>query len=328
MERRYKRACLLLAAVLLLGGAANYQAGRAEEAVPVQGTLSMEYPGSFGAGEAAVVALLQGQLAQEEQAAAGLTEAQRALLEEFCAAQGEYFSLAVYDIASGDSYAYNEDQYYYAASTLKAPYALWLAQRADAGEIDLEEELPNLFRGSLSGWLADYRDAETVPARAALAAMIGNSDNEGMRLLAARWPASEESGFSDYVVQELGMASTLGASITYEGGVQAYTTAADNLLFLQALYRYCAGGAENAEWLRGVFCAADHDVLYVPQGVQAAKKYGSWDGAFHDEMIVYARRPYLIACYTGWGDQAVNFPAEATAVMQELGRLVYDMLGG
>lgn len=314
MKLRWKKRCLALCAVLALGGAANYRAGWTGTA-PVMAV----WPASAETAEKA---------ADEAAAGPALSREELALLDAFCQQQGDGFSLAVYDLTAGESYTYNAGQYYYAASTLKAPYALWLAQRADTGEIDLDENLPNLFRGRLTGWLAEYSDSDTVPAREALAAMIGNSDNYGLSLLAARWPAGEGSGFAAFAAQQLGMQDTTGCSLTWEGGVQGYTTAADNLAFLQALYGYFESGASNAQWLWQVFCAADHDLLYVPEGVQAAKKYGSWELALHDEMIVYAERPYLIACFTAWGEESVDFPPEAAGVMQQLGKLVYEMIQG
>ena len=72
--------------------------------------------------------------------------------------------------------------------------------------------------------------------------------------------------------------------------------------------------------------AADHEILYVPKGVAAAKKYGSWDYAYHDTAIVYAAHPYILVCMTDQGDAAVDFPPAATAAMQELGKRVYEGL--
>ena len=90
------------------------------------------------------------------------------LLDEFCAAQPGSFSLYLQNPATGESYTYNTDALYYPASLLKLPYAFWLCGQADAGTLDLEDELPNQFRGRLSDTaLQAYNDAETIPAKAA-----------------------------------------------------------------------------------------------------------------------------------------------------------------
>ena len=62
----------------------------------------------------------------------------------------------------------------------------------------------------------------------------------------------------------------------------------------------------------------------LPDGVPAAKKYGSWDYAYHDVAIVYAKHPYWIVCMTDQGDENVDFPEEPTQAMQTLGQLVYE----
>lgn len=59
-------------------------------------------------------------------------EALAAELDEFCAAQPGSFSVYLQDLTSGQEYTYKADTLYYPASTLKAPYALWLCQRDDA----------------------------------------------------------------------------------------------------------------------------------------------------------------------------------------------------
>ena len=87
-------------------------------------------------------------------------------LDAFCAVQPGSFSVYLQDLTSGEEYTYQADTLYYPASTLKAPYALWLCQRDDAGEIDLDAELPNQFQGSMAGTaLESFNDSATVPAR-------------------------------------------------------------------------------------------------------------------------------------------------------------------
>ena len=93
---------------------------------------------------------------------------------------------------------------------------------------------------------------------------------------------------------------------------------------VSAVYDYLDSGSAAAAYLKTCMLAADHDILYVPDGVPAAKKYGSWDYAYHDVAIVYARHPYWIVCMTDQGDENVDFPEEPTQAMQTLGQLVYE----
>ena len=93
---------------------------------------------------------------------------------------------------------------------------------------------------------------------------------------------------------------------------------------VSAVYDYLDSGSAAAAYLKTCMLAADHDILYVPDGVPAAKKYGSWDYAYHDVAIVYAKHPYWIVCMTDQGDENVDFPEEPTQAMQTLGQLVYE----
>lgn len=267
------------------------------------------------------------QTTQGQTGESAFSEGELAALDAFCEKQGSYFSVWAQDLTTGQTFCYGETTLYYAASTLKAPYALWLCRLADAGTLDLDEDLPNTHWGALAdGALAAYNTSETVPMRAALAAMVSQSDNDATDLLMENRPGTESTGFVNFL-EELGFSAADTCSME-QSGIEGMVSAADNALTMQTLYRYFASGASNGAWLRQQFCKATHEALYVPDGVAAAKKYGSWDGAFHDEIIVYAAHPYLLCCCTAWGDTEVDFPPEAVSVMQALGRMVYEDLNG
>ena len=141
------------------------------------------------------------------------------LLDEFCAAQPGSFSLYLQNPATGESYTYNTDALYYPASLLKLPYAFWLCGQADAGTLDLEDELPNQFRGRLADTaLQAYNDAETIPAKAAMRAMIAHSDNNAVTLLTTHWPANESSGFQQFLA-DYGFAYAATCDLTPQTGI-------------------------------------------------------------------------------------------------------------
>lgn len=218
----------------------------------------------------------------------------------------------------------NTDALYYPASLLKLPYAFWLCGQADAGTLDLEDELPNQFRGCLTGTaLQAYNDVETIPAKAAMRAMIAHSDNNAVTLLTTHWPANESSGFQQFLA-DYGFAYAATCALTPQTGIVGMASAGEIANIVSAVYDYLDSGSAAAAYLKTCMLAADHDILYVPDGVPAAKKYGSWDYAYHDVAIVYAKHPYWIVCMTDQGDENVDFPEEPTQAMQTLGQLVYE----
>lgn len=213
-------------------------------------------------------------------------------------------SVWIQDIGSGLTYTYKPDNGFYCASTLKAPYALWLCQRDEEGLIDLDAAV-----GSGSGWDLIYP-------------LIAHSSNGAAHDLGAMWPGSLDTGFSDFLT-ELGFASPEGCEVVEEG-IHGWVTGADGGRAMRALYDYFETGTENALELQEAFLAADHDLLYCP--APAAKKYGSWDQALHDMAIVYAERPYIISMFTDWGDQEVSFPEEGRERMQQVGQLAAEII--
>lgn len=234
----------------------------------------------------------------------GITAEAAASLDAFLDAQPGSVSVWLRDISTGDTYTYGESAGFYCASTLKAPYALWLAQRDEAGEIDLDTS----WNGS-TGWDRIYT-------------MISVSSNDAAHGLAGVWPGDVENGFADFLTQ-LGFASPEGCEVTQDG-IHGWVTARDGGLSMEALYHYFETGSENALRLQQAFLDAQHDYLWFP--ASAAKKYGSWDNAFHDMGICYSEQPYILSVFTGYGTQD-EVPAEGVEMMQQFGRLVAQVLG-
>lgn len=213
-------------------------------------------------------------------------------------------SVWIQDIATGQTYTYQAEYSYYSASILKAPYALWLSQRDQAGEIDL-----NTLVSYKSGWERVY-------------SMIANSDNDAAYLLSKQWPSTEETGFSSFL-STIGVANPTGCEVTPEG-IHGYLTAEDGGAIMTALYNYFETDTANAQQLQQAFLDASHNLLWLPD--TAAKKYGSWDMALHDMAIVYTDNPYIIVAFSDWGDTDVDFPTEGTARMQQIGTLVAEIM--
>ena len=219
-------------------------------------------------------------------------------------------SVSCVRLTDGYTYDYNADCEYYTASLLKAPYALWLAERADAGEIDLSTQLPRL---------------DTAPAQTAYDAiysMISLSDNDAATQLYRVWPAYTESDFSAFLL-DLGVDRPYNA-LSDETNIQGIFSSHDAVKILVALWNYFGSDAPNAEMLEQAFLDADHPMLESEYDM--AKKYGSWEYALHDIAIVYADEPYCIAVLSDWGDAETDFPEPGTSQISEIGNLAADLM--
>lgn len=214
-------------------------------------------------------------------------------------------------LSDGDTYEYHADAEYYAASLLKAPYALWLAKRADTGEIDLSCELPG-------------REDTALPQTAfeAIYAMISQSDNDATAALYRLWPADEGNGFGVFL-QSIGV-DRPDSALTEETGIHGVLSARDAVSILLALEDYFESGAPHAAALKQAFLDAGHPMLESEYDM--AKKYGSWENTLHDMAIVYADDPYCIAVLSNWGDSEVDFPEPGTGRITEIGSLAADRM--
>ena len=276
------------------------QAVGAAASASVSQSVSQAHPAPEPESEPEPTATPQPELSSEEP----ITAAEAAEMDALLDSMPGSISVWIQDITSGQTYTYKPDNGFYCASTLKAPYSLWLCQRDEEGLIDL-----NATVGGDTGWDLIYP-------------MIAHSSNGAAHDLGAMWPGSLDTGFSDFL-SELGFASPEGCEVVEEG-IHGWVTGADGGRAMRALYDYFETGTENALQLQEAFLAADHDLLYCP--APAAKKYGSWDQALHDMAIVYADRPYIISMFTDWGDQDVSFPEEGRERMQQVGQLAAEII--
>lgn len=213
-------------------------------------------------------------------------------------------------LTDGCCYEYNADAEYYAASLLKAPYALWLCQRADAGELDLT--------APLGSWLG----TPVRSGREAIAAMISVSDNDAAGQLYHTWPAAPQGPFADFLAG-LGI-DRPDSALTDATAIQGVVSARDMGKLLQAMAAYFETDSENAAALQAAMLDADHSLLQSDWPM--AKKYGSWAYALHDMAIVYADAPYCIAVLSAWGDEAVAFPQPGADRIAEIGRLAETLM--
>lgn len=278
--------------------------------------------------EAAMAMSAAAEEAEAEAERQVLTAAQRERLDTYLSEQEGNWSVYLKDLTTGESYCYNGEALYYPASLLKAPYAYWIALKADAGELKFSQKIPNTKYGALAGGdMEKYNTSKTIPVMAVLHSMIAHSNNDAVTLLASHWEGTKENGFVDFLT-ELGY--TYADTVRVDGitGIQGMITVEDIGATMEALYAYFESDSPNAYDLKRCFTASPHQLLYVPEGVLAAKKYGSWQYAYHDAAIVYEEYPYILCVMSDRGLEEVDFPEEPTKTMQALGRMVNEMLNG
>lgn len=244
-------------------------------------------------------------------------------LESLIKAQNFESSVWIKDLDTGEEFIYNPDKLYYSASIIKAPYSLWLCTQADKGKIDLSGEIKNY--SSLCGdskWIGQYKNDAYINTWTCIDAMIYASDNDATAILSHTWPVNYGDEFNDFLHNTLNWSSQSKGQVS-NNVTNGYLTVTDASNLLEYLYNYFEESGTNGPRLKESYIQANHSHLWVPDDVDVAKKYGSWENAFHDIAIVYAKHPYMIACMTNSGVIG-SYREDAKQYMTELGKLAYE----
>ncbi|HPZ24144.1 MAG TPA: class A beta-lactamase-related serine hydrolase [Bacilli bacterium] len=206
------------------------------------------------------------------------------------------YDVSVYfeDPVTGFSYSYNEDDIYYAASTIKLVAALYLYNMAENGSVNLDDTLvyTSSYKYDSSIDMEKYSYGTSVSIRNLVKYAVEDSDNSAYRMLL------DYIGFDNLKAY----GNSLGAQYTLVGGDNyGEITGNDAIAYLNELYDYFETETTLAVELQSYFIVADENYLDFSDA-QAASKYGEYS-EFHNELgIVYIDNPYLISILTREGD--------------------------
>jgi len=257
---------------------------------------------------------------------------------------GTEVGLALLDLANGDSLWGNAGWRVHAASTMKVPVLIELAQRVDAGRYgwDWPVLVQNSFRSIVDG--STYRlnpadDSDTtlyalegqrLPARELARLMITWSSNLATNLLVAQLgaPAIQATarGLSaDSIVVLRGVEDQKA----YDRGLNNTTTARDLAVLLAAIAQGRAASDSSTTIMLDILSHQqfrDGIPAGVPPGTQVASKTGNLTGINHDAAVIFppGRPPYVLVILTR------GFPSQAAAeaYMADVSRTVWAGLVG
>ncbi len=225
-----------------------------------------------------------------------LNEEERLALDTLLASYPGQLSLSYLSLENGESYVYRDDVLYYAASLVKAPYALYLLRLADSGACDLDQELVLLdkWKQEGTGTLKNEPEGSLYTVKDLIRLMITISDNTAFKVLREEYPLWE---YNQFCRKELDVHNTTYQDITAE----------DMTKCMAAIYSYIETGSENALFLRDLMSQAVSPFIKAPGADLLIHKHGWADPAFNDMAIVYEEHPYLLVllsdhCDGTWED--------------------------
>ena len=243
---------------------------------------------------------------------------------------------------TGPRIALRGDSIVHAASTMKVPVLIALAQRADRGLLRLDDAvlLQNTFASIVDGspyTLSQTDDSddsvyervgERVPIRWLATRMITHSSNLATNTLLTVVAADSVTALT----------RTLGATRmlvrrgvednpAFRAGLNNTTTASDLAALLVAIATNRAASKESCAWMRDVlFAQAFNSAIPagLPRGTRVAHKTGDITRVEHDAALVYPERgaPYVLVVLTS----GVENQAAARTLIADITRIVHPIM--
>lgn len=168
-------------------------------------------------------------------------------------------SLGYYNLVTGESYLYNEDKIYFAASLIKTVEALYLYDN-------------NMINDDLKKYVKKAITVSDNPSHHYLQKVIGKEN-----------------------LKKYG--KSLGAKHTLAGGgVCGNTTVNDQLIFWKRLYEITK---DNNQELKSWFINDYANSINFNTEIKVMHKYGLYDNVYHDVGIVLDEEPYIVVILTG-----------------------------
>ena len=220
-------------------------------------------------------------------------------------------SVAYEDLSYGYKYSYDEDEVYYAASTIKAVGALYIYTKAAAGEIDLDDTITytSKFKVSYSDGVKNHKIGEKIPLRTLVKYSIIYSDNSAHQMLISYIGKGNLKEFG----RSLGALNTLNGSDNF-----GHISAADGLIYMKELNDFFDNNGELGLELKQYFLASMQNELSV-NDLQVANKYGLYKKYYHNIGIVYDKHPYVIVIMTLEGLK------DRESVINDISQKVYEL---
>jgi len=253
---------------------------------------------------------------------------------------GTEVGLALLDLGSGDSLWRNALWRVHAASTMKVPVLIELAQRVDAGAYSWDRPVlvRNEFRSIVDGSpyklaaepVLDSLEGQLIPARLLAGLMITRSSNFATNLLVAELGAPQIQATAralgaDSIVVLRGVEDQKA----YDRGLSNTTTARDLAVLLAAIATGRAASDSSTAIMLDILSHQEFREgipAGVPPGTRVASKTGNITGINHDAAVIFPpdRPPYVLVILT----QGFESPADAERWMAEVSRVVWAELAG
>ena len=208
---------------------------------------------------------------------------------------GKGVSVFYKDLTDGEEFFYNQNENYYIASLIKAPYIVYVYKRILAGEGDLKQKYTYYesdYREG-TGKIKDMEYGTAFTLEELIFYAIRWSDNVAMDKIRKIFSVE---GFKKYAA-DIGLPHIEDIrSSAVNGRICAKCAAA----YLEDIFNFIEENNQYSAVLKDHMLHTINKMIYADYPF--ARKYGWADASFHDMGIVYnPHRPYLIAILSDRG---------------------------
>lgn len=241
--------------------------------------------------------------------ASSFNEADIKILDDIMKKHGDGVSAYYLDIDSNNTYAYNENEKYFIASVIKAPFSMYIYKLASEGKCDLSTTITMKEENKQTGMgkLKDMEAPKDFTISELIHYAITESDNTAMKLLVKHF---SYDGFTEFAKQ-IGIENIEDVKHVDNGDI----CAKDAAVYANAIYEFIEEN-EYGEALKKEMMATKNPMIRSKYPI--ARKYGWAEKSLHDMAIVYAPHPYVLAICTN-KDQGT---AEDMSLFNELTKAI------
>ncbi|MEJ7810172.1 MAG: serine hydrolase [Gemmatimonadaceae bacterium] len=255
------------------------------------------------------------------------------------AVPGAAVAIAYRHLGRPDSFYFNADTSFHAASTMKVPVMIELFRRADRQQLSLDQGIlvVNQFGSIVDGSpysLDEGEDSDSalyaqvgkrVPVRDLIEHMITRSSNLATNTVIALARGEEVTRtMRSLGASRIEVRRGVEDDKAYARGLNNTTTARDLAIILAAIRGNRAASSRSCAAMRAILGRQefnDRIPAGLPPGTRVEHKTGEITATAHDAAIVYPAggKPYVLVVLTG----RIPDGAVARALIADISRLVY-----
>lgn len=203
------------------------------------------------------------------------------------------FAFKYKDLYTGFSLSYNSSQPIFAASTIKAPEAIYIYEQAEKGNVNLKDTLTYTsgYYSDGTGILKNTPFNVNYTIRDLVGYSVIHSDNAAHLMLNNKY---KSENIYNYWKEK-------GTTTIYSsGGPWGDLTANDGTIYMEELYNYYLTNTENSKELLNYF-KKSWKVISAPNNITIASKSGWSNNSLHDVALIFDDNPYTLVILSNRG---------------------------